>query len=140
MLLDWANDPATRAASRAHEPIPSADHHRWFERRLATPNEARIWVGEIDGVPMGVVRFERLGPELVEVSITVASDVRGRGLAGPLLEAGVAAARAAFGPVTILAEILPGNDASVRLFSAAGFRPLPSAAGATPDIIRLELR
>jgi RimJ/RimL family protein N-acetyltransferase len=145
LLLRWANDPATRAASRVHDPIAAADHHRWLERRLATPDDARLWIGESDGVPVGVVRFERRTPTAVEVSITVAPDARGRGLARPLLDAGVAAARAAFGPVTIRADILPGNDASLRLFTGAGFTPVATRMGAadepsaTRGIISLEL-
>ena len=142
LLLEWANDPGTRAASRVHEPIRAADHHGWLERRLATPADARLWIGESDGVPVGVVRFERRSPTSVEISITVAPDTRGRGLARPLLDAGLAAARAAFGPVTILADVLTGNDASVRLFTGAGFVPVagaPDDGPATAGIISLVL-
>ena len=89
---------------------------------------------------MGVVRFERRAREAVEVSITVAPDARGRGLGRPLLEAGIAAAREAFGPVAILADILPGNDASVRLFTSAGFTPVATEDAGQPGIISLELR
>jgi RimJ/RimL family protein N-acetyltransferase len=126
LLLGWANDPTTRAASRRPDAIPATRHRRWLEQRLATPIDNRIWVGESDGAPIGVVRFERRAADTVEVSVTVAPDARGRGLARPLLEAGVVAARDAFGTVTILAEILPGNQASVRLFKAAGFTLVPS--------------
>jgi RimJ/RimL family protein N-acetyltransferase len=144
LLLEWANDPMTRAASRAHEPIAPVDHHRWLERRLASPHEARLWIGEVDGRPMGVVRFERRAPSDIEVSITVAPIARGRGLARPLLDAGIAAAHAAFGRVRILADILPGNDASVALFTGAGFAPTHAASGAAgpgePPVISLELR
>jgi RimJ/RimL family protein N-acetyltransferase len=128
LLLGWANDPATRAASRRPEIISATRHRRWLEQRLATPIDNRIWVGVSDGVPIGVVRFERRAADSVEVSITVAPDARGRGLARPLLEAGVAAAHDAFGTVTIVAEILPGNEASIRLFTATGFTPVPSRA------------
>lgn len=138
LLLSWANDPQTRAASRIHEPIDAADHHRWLEQRLATPDDARIWIGESDGAPFGVVRFERRAIDAFEVSITVAPDARGRGLARPLLEAGIGAAREAFGPVTVLADILPGNDASIRSFTAAGFRPLPPDTDG--QVISLQLR
>jgi RimJ/RimL family protein N-acetyltransferase len=140
LLLSWANDPATRAASRVHEPIAAADHHRWLEQRLATPDDARIWIGETGGAPIGVVRFERQATDSVEVSITVAPEARGHGLARPLLEAGVSAARHAFGYVTIRAQILPGNDASVRLFTAAGFRPMATDRGDASGLISLELR
>lgn len=147
LLLRWANDPATRAASRAHDPVAPADHRRWLKRRLATPDDARLWIGEIDGVAIGVVRFERRTPTAVEVSITAAPDARGRGLARALLEAGLAAARDAFGPVTVLADILPDNEASLRLFTRAGFTPVGRRAGAAaegdataPQLISLERR
>jgi RimJ/RimL family protein N-acetyltransferase len=140
LLLAWANDPVTRAASRIHDQISAADHHAWLERRLDAPDEARIWIGEVMSAPIGVVRFERRAADAVEVSITVAPDARGRGLAGQLLQAGVTKAREAFGPVTILAEILAGNDASVRLFSGAGFTPVASVDSEASGIIRLERR
>lgn len=132
LLLAWANDPDTRAASRDHDRIAPADHRRWLQRRLATPDEARIWIGEADGQPIGVVRFERRTADQVEVSITVAPGARGRGFARPLLDAGVAAAREAFGPVTIRADVLPGNSASIALFTGAGFVPIPSDAAPAP--------
>ena len=140
MLLDWANDAVTRAASRSHDPIDAADHHRWFERRLGMPDDARIWIGEADGIPVGVVRFERRTTDSVEVSITVAREARGRGLAQPLLETGIVAAREAFGPVTVLADILPGNEASVRLFTAAGFTPRSTERSDGSNVTSLELR
>jgi RimJ/RimL family protein N-acetyltransferase len=146
MLLAWANDPVTRAASRRHDPIAAAGHRRWLERRLATPNDNRIWIGESAGVPIGVVRFERREPDAIEVSITVAPEARGRGLGRPLLEAGVAAAREAFGPVTIVADILPGNEASRRLFTGAGFeRVIPEQSDrygpqASDDALTYRLR
>jgi RimJ/RimL family protein N-acetyltransferase len=138
LLLGWANDPVSRASSRIHEPIPAADHHEWLERRLAAPDDARIWIGEVDGRPVGVVRFERRVPSGVEVSISIAPEARGQGLARPLLDAGVTAARAAFGQVTIRADILPGNEASVRLFTGSGFGPA-TPDESTPGLMTLEL-
>ena len=143
VLLTWANDPATRAASRDHAEIAPADHHRWLEQRLAAPGEARLWIGEVEGHPIGVVRFERRTPMVVEVAITVAPEARGRGLARPLLVAGVAAARDVFGPVTILADVLPQNQASLALFTGAGFTPLASptdGAPGEPGVVSLALR
>jgi RimJ/RimL family protein N-acetyltransferase len=143
VLLTWANDPATRAASRDHAQIAPADHHRWLEQRLAAPGEARLWIGEVEGHPIGVVRFERRTPMVVEVAITVAPKARGRGLARPLLDAGIAAARDVFGSVTILADVLPQNRASLALFTGAGFTPLASptdGASGEPGVVSLALR
>jgi ribosomal protein S18 acetylase RimI-like enzyme len=57
------------------------------------------------------------------VGISIAPDARGRGLAGRLLEVGLAAARgdAAFGAAGFLARVRPDNAASVALFRGAGF-------------------
>lgn len=143
LLLAWANDPGTRAASRVHALIPPAGHHRWLERMLAAPVDARLWIGEAEDRPIGVVRFERRTPTAVEVAITVAPDARGHGLARPLLDRGIAAAREAFGRVTILADVLPDNAASLALFLGAGFTrlaPPPDIHAGEPGVISLALR
>jgi RimJ/RimL family protein N-acetyltransferase len=149
LLLRWANDPATRAGSRSHGLITAAEHHAWLHGQLAAPDRARAWIGETDGRPIGIVRFERRTPASVEVGITVAPEVRGRGLARPLLDAGIEAARAVFGAVAIRADILSGNAASRALFTGAGFAPVGTgaadsdavsdAAQDTDKIITLEL-
>ncbi len=148
LLLSWANDPGTRAGSRRHALIPAAEHARWLAGHLAAPDKSRLWIGESDGAPIGLVRFERQTATSVEVGITVAPEARGRGLARPLLHAGIDAARDVFGSVTILADILPGNAPSLALFTGAGFRPVDDgliATGATSPasaagVISLELR
>lgn len=133
LLLDWTNDPATRAASRSADPIEPREHHRWLIERLADAAGARMWIGRAGDESIGVVRFERRAPDRVEVSITVAPRARGRGLAGPLLEAGLSAARGAFGSVRIVAAIKPVNAASLAVFARAGFAPITDQAVVDPD-------
>ncbi len=145
LLLSWANDPGTRAGSRRHALIPAAEHARWLAGHLAAPDTSRLWIGESDGAPIGLVRFERQTATSVEVGITVAPEARGRGLARPLLDAGIDAARDVFGSVTILADILPGNAPSIALFTGAGFRPvhdesISTGAADAAGVISLELR
>ncbi len=143
LLLTWANDPVTRVASRNRTPIDPGDHHRWLERMLAAPADARLWIGEAEDRPIGVVRFERRTPTAVEIGITVAPDARGQGLARPLLDRGVAAAREVFGQVTIMADVLPNNAASLALFMGAGFTrlaPPPDMPPGEPGVVSLALR
>jgi L-amino acid N-acyltransferase YncA len=85
MIWEWANDPTTRAVSFSTDPIPWPDHAAWFERVLTDPDHLLL-VGEVDGIPVGTVRFDRDGEE-AEVSITVALEQRGRGLSRPMLQA-----------------------------------------------------
>lgn len=141
-ILDWANDPVTRAAGFSPEPIAAEVHHAWFERRLADPGLGRIWIGLEDGRPIGVVRIEPAADGPLVVSIALDPAERGHGRSGPLLDAGLAAARAVLPGATFRAWIRPDNRPSLALFDRAGFRP-PAVrprepAGAGPDAVVVE--
>lgn len=120
LLLEWANDPATRAASFYPTRIEPDAHDRWFAARLGSP-DGGIWIGEIDRRPIGQVRVIRTDATKGEVSISLAAEVRGRGLARPLLLAAMTAAARRFGVTTFVAAVRPGNEASLALFRGAGF-------------------
>lgn len=113
-LFDWRNDPATREASVTTAPVAWEDHAAWLEASLAR-SDRRLLIAEEGSASIGTVRFD-VGADGVEVSITLAPEARGRGLAAPLLRL----ATTQGGPY--LARIRPGNSASRRAFEAAGFR------------------
>lgn len=141
-ILDWANDPAARAAGFATEPIPPEIHHAWFARRIADPGIGRIWIGLDDGRPIGVIRVEPAADGPLVVSIALDPAERGHGRSGPLLAAGLAAARSAVPGATFRAWIRADNHPSLALFARAGFRPPADRpaepAGAGPDAVVLE--
>jgi UDP-2,4-diacetamido-2,4,6-trideoxy-beta-L-altropyranose hydrolase len=141
-LLAWATDPVARAAGFHVEPISADEHERWFARQLADPARGRIWIGVVGERPVGVVRVDRLPDGVLVVSITLAPDERGKGQSGPLLEAGLAAARRAFPGAPFRAWIRAGNAASMALFDRAGFRtptrPPERTAGAPGKFIVVE--
>lgn len=131
LLLAWRNDPGTRASSRSQEPVARDAHLRWLDDALADPGR-RLFVVEHCGVPVATVRFDEEGSRLWEVSITVAPDARGRGLAAAVLDCAERAWRADVGSgPSVLACVRPGNTASARLFQAAGYRrqELPGTDG-----------
>ncbi len=119
-LLAWRNDPATRANSRNTAEIAQDAHALWFERALGDPNR-RIWIAESDGRKLGTVSAVRVREAGVEVSITVAPAMRGRGTGSTMLRAAVAEAARLWPAAAILAVIRPGNTASRRLFERCGF-------------------
>jgi len=123
LLLDWANDPATRAQSFQPDRIEAATHERWLAERLASPS-SRLLIGLEGPTPIGQVRFDRNPDGMAEVGISVAPDARSRGLGRSLLEAGLAAARRdrSLGVGTFAARIRLDNDVSAALFRGAGFR------------------
>jgi len=122
LLLDWANDPATRAASFHPGRIDPETHDRWFAARLASANGG-IWIGEVDGWPIGQVRVTRVDFDWRrgEVSISLAAEARGRGLSLPLLLAAMTVAGRDLDVTTFVAAIRHGNAASRALFLGAGF-------------------
>jgi RimJ/RimL family protein N-acetyltransferase len=122
LLLDWANDPATRIAGFHHDVIDRRTHDRWLAARLASPT-SRLYVGLDRDRPIGQVRLEG-GPDgRVEVGISVAPAARGRGIGPELLRAGLMAGRAEsdLRIDVYFARIRPDNAASVALFGGAGF-------------------
>lgn len=134
LLLAWRNDPATRAASRSTAEVDQAEHEAWLGRVLADPGRMLLVVEE-QGEPVGTVRFDREEPELWEVSVTVAPEARGRGLARQVLAAGEAAWRREVGTgPAVLASVRPDNTASTRLFRSAGYRPAPDRATPTVEV------
>jgi UDP-2,4-diacetamido-2,4,6-trideoxy-beta-L-altropyranose hydrolase len=141
-LLEWANDPVTRAAGFHAEAIPADVHEQWFARRLADPAAGRIWIGVAAGRPAGVMRVDRAPDDALVVSITLAPEARGKGQSGALLGAGLAAARRAYPGAHFRAWIRVGNTVSSALFERAGFQPPTSPperpAGAPGDFIVVE--
>lgn len=113
MLLDWRNDPLTRAMSFTSDPIDRETHEAWFARTLVN-SDRTLLVAEADGAPVATVRLDRDNGETL-LHWTVAPDARGKGY-------GVAAVTAAVkqcgGPV--VAKIKRENAASRRIAERAG--------------------
>lgn len=120
-VLDWRNDPHTRAMSREAAIVDRQAHLDWFARAVEDPSRLLL-MGEADGDRIGMVRFDRVG-ETWEVSINVAPRARGRGLGAPLLDGALKVFAGLHPDATILAVIKPENVASLRLFEGLGFQP-----------------
>lgn len=114
LLFGWANDPETRAGSHSTEPIPWETHVAWLERVIADPDR-RLWLGVVDGVPVGQVRLDRDDGHEV-ISTTVAPDARGRGYSEPMMQLACEQAHE-----DVLAEIRTDNIRSLRMCAAIGF-------------------
>jgi UDP-2,4-diacetamido-2,4,6-trideoxy-beta-L-altropyranose hydrolase len=125
-LHTWRNHPTTRAVCSDPAPIPIDVHLRWFERTLAD-HDRRLWIGRLGDLDVGSIHFNRNGGSAAEVSLYLDPALIGLGLGERLLAAGEDAAADWLGvPTDVIARIVPGNDASVRLFARAGYLGEPT--------------
>ena len=120
-LLRWQRLPLIRRFSRNPVPPTPAEHEAWLARTLGDP--ARIFeIASCNGVPAGVLRLDRKALDgnldRYEISIYVLPEFQGRGVGKAML----AFARCALPWGEFVAQVLPGNEASHRLFSACGYR------------------
>lgn len=121
-VLTWRNDSDSRLFSRNSSEIDTETHEKWFQSVLSNPDR-HIFIGEIEsGDSIGQVRFDpRAEGDGYEVSISVAPERRGTGLALPLLTSAEKALRVTAVPTTLFAFVQSGHQASERLFRAAGY-------------------
>lgn len=114
MLFRWRNDPDTRRNSISKGPVDWMDHLHWLESVLADPG-TELYMAYRNREPVGTARLD-VGDRAV-ISVTVAPQHRGKGIAVPLIRATCAAARGR----RVFAEIRADNLRSIRAFERAGF-------------------
>lgn len=112
-LLYWRNDPDTRRYSLNAEQITEQQHMLWLQQSLSNPQRL-LYIAEYADQPVGTVRVDST-ENLHRISWTLAAEFRGKGLAKAMVRLLVSQLTG-----TIVAEILPGNTASVRVAEYAG--------------------
>ena len=130
-LLRWRNDSETRTQSLSQAEVPLVDHLNWLSATLARPATSRLYIAEENGCAVGTGRLD-LDESMAELSLTVAPEHRGRGLARQIIHLLIAEA-GQLGRVVALAQVKGRNARSLAAFLASGF--LPSSPEA---LIRLE--
>lgn len=113
LLLRWQRDPETRQYARSPIVPSEAEHLAWFARKLRDPDCVFLFA-ESGRECVGMVRLDRRGEEW-EISIVVAPELRGRGVGKAMLTA-------LEPPGRLVAEVLPGNEASHLLFQSCGWQ------------------
>jgi len=118
-VLEWSNEPGTRAASFRNEPIGKAEHAAWFAASLAGARQ--LYIAESHATPIGLARLDPLDAETAEVGLVLAAEWRGRGLALPVLAA-LSDTASRSGLKRLVARVRNDNPRSLRTFERAGYR------------------
>ncbi len=130
LLLSWYNDPLTRENSRSRDATDSESHTAWLIKSLALPTR-KLFIAEVDGMPVGTVRADEDGEGYAEVSYTVAPEARGQGY-GRLMV--MQFAREQLAGKKLKAEIKKGgNEASEGIAQALGLKPSTERPSGDPQ-------
>ncbi len=89
-------------------------------RKKIVDRSSQILIGEIEGKPVGVVRFDR-EQERATVSIYLVPGNYGKGIGPNLLEEGISWVRKNWEIKFVDAVINKNNSASISAFLSAGF-------------------
>jgi len=119
-IHEWRNAEETRRYIFDAEPIPYETHRSWFHKTLDNPDRILL-IGEIDGKPVGVVRYDLAGSEAL-ISVYLVPGGQGQGVGSQLIRCGSSWLRENRPEIRVVnAEIFPENIASVRAFESAGY-------------------
>lgn len=139
-LRALADAPAAFGSTLAAEQDRADADWAWRLGLAATSGRDRPLVAELDGVAAGLAwaKFDADDPQGVNLfQMWVAPEGRGKGMAAALLAEAVAWARSRKARAMQLGVIC-GNDAALRLYERAGFRPVGVPQPARPGDARLE--
>jgi len=121
-MLPWRNAEVTRRHFRDPSPLCPDAHSAWWRRCLDSPLR-RLLVARCGNRDIGVLRLDLdASGAQAEVSLYLDPALHGLGLGSALLKAAQAwTLRNEPAIERLVAEVLPGNEASQTTFRAAGF-------------------
>ena len=118
IVLKWQSFPKTRKYFRNPKAPSQSEHHQWMVRSVnSSVNE--VYIVQYNNIPAGLLQLKCKEDQVYEVSILIAPDYYGRGIATSAL----AWARILKPQAIFVAEILDQNEASKSLFTKAGYIP-----------------
>ncbi len=126
MIFEWRNDPFILQRSTFTEPIAWGEHEIWFHRALKNRN-LRMFVIAIEGVPRGLVRFDRKGLIAV-ISVYLVESQTGHGHGVAAIQAGTNVVFQQW-PVRKIVGCVRNENAPARsAFAKAGYQEDPDLA------------
>ena len=117
LMYDWQLHPGTRRFAKQPNIPAREEHDVWFLGRMANA-ESMLYMIEHEGQPSGVLRLDAEEVGVWLVSIYVAPDCHGRGIAG----AALTLAHTIWPQHEFKAEVLKDNVVSHKLFARAGYK------------------
>ena len=122
LLLSWRNNPEVRKWSRDTNEIGVDTHEKWFKGWLSQkPEKGFFFVIEHLGSPVGMIRFDLMNNNSLEISVLVESNFQGKGIAKAAISVAISEIKDNIHDFTVLASIHESNFPSIELFKRIGF-------------------
>ena len=83
--------------------------------------DSRIYIVELEGKPIGQVRYDRTNIEQAEIDVSIAEEYRGRGYGTLALNLTKELACKDLGTAQVSGTVMTSNSASCAAFRKAGF-------------------
>tara|TARA_B100000315_G_scaffold184167_1_gene173160 strand:+ start:11059 stop:12534 length:1476 start_codon:yes stop_codon:yes gene_type:complete len=120
-VFEWRNHPEVRKYSFDPSPLSWDEHKQWFSKKISS-SKAAFLIGEKDNIPVGVLRYDFRKND-AHISIYVSSEFLDKGIGTKLLKKGNNWIKEHYPKINkIIANIIPGNHQSVKVFQKAGFK------------------
>lgn len=139
LVMEWRNDPVTLSMSFHQQPKQWPDFLTEFQTQYFTHPDLPPLFGVVDDdVAVGFLRFRAYDDELpyaeaCDIGVMVAPEERGKGYGHQLVMLGTFYIHEQDWPI-VVAEILPHNEASIRLFKKADYQWLDAHDHHIPDL------
>lgn len=121
LILEWRNDELTRQMSKEQDFISWENHKAWYAEKMRKPPSTLVLMAYWEKEPLGMVRFDPLGPCSWRINVNMNPEKRGQGWGRNVLKRACDYAFRNLDVKEIHAEIKPCNTASIRIFKEAGF-------------------
>jgi RimJ/RimL family protein N-acetyltransferase len=123
-LLQWRNEATTIPWMGQTRPLTQEEHDDWFAGALLD-DQMLFLIIEVDGIAAGQIRYQRSekyeNPKAAKVSINIAQQFHGKGIATQAFSLGSALIRATGFASGVFANVLPNNFGSIGAMKNAGF-------------------
>ncbi len=127
-IFEWRNQPFIYERGSLQRPVSWDEHVAWFDASLARPGERLLLIVEIEGRPVGLVRFDRTRDTEATISVYLTQEHAGRGLGSQAISRGCEALRGRWDVRHVLACVREDNLAATKAFLRAGFIEAAPAA------------
>ena len=120
-LFELRNDSETVKQSQNRSPVIWEGHLEWLSAVIRSPSRW-LYVVKVDEMQVGTGRLDQMENDVVELSVAVAPDARGKGVAKKIIAA-LKEQATEMGFPTQIAHVRENNVGSMIAFLKAGFVP-----------------